>query len=76
MNRILFEQILQHKVFHETYKIYLDNEVVPNVEDITKIIYKYIPDLKYQKDGSISSVTKRRSSTVKAWINWIIGSMI
>ncbi len=60
--------ILSHKAFHETLKLYFQNGYMPpNIEII--IIMK-----RSNLKNIISDVTfERRSSTIKGWINWILG---
>lgn len=68
-NRRLIIQILMHKPFYDVYKYYLDNKELPNKEYIKKIIKKYIPDM-------ADETVNRRASTIKGWIQWIIGTQV
>lgn len=60
--------ILSHKPFYETLKKHLFNGVIPSDEDIVKIM-KASNIYRVGKDSTF----ERRSSTVKNWVNWIIG---
>jgi hypothetical protein len=60
--------ILSHKVFSDTLRKYLENGNMPSIEDITGIMKQS----NLYRMGS-DSTFKRRSSTVKGWLNWIIG---
>ena len=68
-NEHLIKLILKHKVFYYTYKYYLDNGQLPSKE--------YIVDLMKQHTDLTNPVTlNRRASTVRGWIEWIIGCQI
>lgn len=68
-NEHLIKEILKHKVFYYTYKYYLDNEKLPSKE--------YIIELMQQHTDLTNPVTlNRRASTVRGWIEWIIGCQI
>ena len=68
-NERLIKEILKHKVFYYTYKYYLDNEKLPSKE--------YIIELMQQHTDLTNPVTlNRRASTVRGWIEWIIGCQI
>jgi hypothetical protein len=61
-------RILSHKAFNDTIKMYFLNENMPSTDDIIKImkqsnLYNVISDITF----------KRRSSTIRSWLNWIIG---
>jgi hypothetical protein len=66
----LIEKILQHEVFYQTFKFTLDNGLNPDVLSIS-IIMK---SCKLNKNYTNSTI-KRRASTVRRWIDWIL-SMI
>lgn len=60
--------VLSHSVFADTLKSYLRTGVMPEKNDIVQLmknskLYKIESDNTYE----------RRSSTIKGWINWIIG---
>lgn len=59
--------ILSHKPFHDTLKKYFENGVMPATNNIIEIM----KDLNLHNVGS-DSTFRRRSSTIKGWINWII----
>ena len=65
-NRMLIEMILKHKPFYNTYKYYIENDMFPDIEIIMK-------DIKDSTNIENEAVIKRRASTVKGWVNWIIG---
>ena len=68
-NEHLIKSILKHKVFYYTYKYYLDNEKLPSKE--------YIIELMQQHTDLTNPVTlNRRASTVRGWIEWIIGCQV
>ena len=68
-NEHLVKTVLKHKVFYYTYKYYLENKKLPTKE--------YIIDLMKQYTDLTNSVTlNRRASTVRGWIEWIIGCQI
>lgn len=59
--------ILQHKPFHDVFALYLENGEFPSSNDIFGVL----------KNNEIYNVNsdvtlKRRSSTVKGWMDWII----
>lgn len=68
-NSKIIKQILTHKPFYETYKYYLKNGYLPNKEYIKVLLRNTIPEL---SDETIN----RRSSTIKSWVQWIIGSQV
>lgn len=51
------------------YKYYLDNGELPNREFIRNVIRKYIPDM-------AEETVNRRDSTIRVWIQCIIGVQI
>lgn len=68
-NEYLIKMILRHKVFYYTYKSYIDNNIMPSKEEIVNYMKKYT-------DIKNSETLNRRSSTVRGWIEWIIGCQI
>ncbi|WP_410173302.1 type II restriction enzyme [Desulfitobacterium hafniense] len=62
------EAILQHRVFRETFKLYMENGSLPDQNTIVSIMQQ--SDL-YQI-GSMSTFV-RRSTTVSGWLNWMLG---
>ena len=68
-NEKIIESILKHKPFYYTYKYYLENKMLPSKEYIVDLINKYTG---IEND----EVLKRRASTVRGWIEWIIGAQI
>lgn len=68
-NEKMIQLILKHKPFYDTYKYYLENEKIPSREIIKETIRKYIPDM-------ADETVNRRASTVRGWIQWIIGAQI
>ncbi len=60
--------ILSHKVFAEILKAYLKNGIMPTKNNIIQIM----KDCNLYRMQS-NSTFDRRSSTIKSWINWIIG---
>ena len=68
-NKKLIELIIKHKPFYDTYKHYQDTEELPSREQIKETIKKYIFDM---SDETIN----RRASTIRGWIQWIIGCQI
>jgi hypothetical protein len=68
-NEKMVELIIKHKPFYETYKYYLDNEEIPTRETIKETIRKYIPNM-------ADETVNRRASTIRGWIQWIIGAQV
>ena len=68
-NEKLIQQILQHKPFYDIYKYYLDNGNLPEKCYIKNVIKKYIPLM-------ADETTNRRASTIRGWIQWIIGAQV
>lgn len=68
-NRELILSILKHKPYYDVYKYYLDNNELPNKDYIRTIIRKYIPDMSEE-------TVNRRASTIRGWVQWIIGTQI
>ena len=61
-------QILMHKPFRETLKLYLKYGEMPDLKTIVKImkssnLYRIEADNTYE----------RRASNIIGWINWILG---
>ena len=68
-NALLVEEILKHEPFYKVYKAYLNNDIMPN-----KI---YIREILKNKISELSTETiNRRASTIRSWIQWIIGCQI
>lgn len=68
-NKIMIELILKHKPFYEVYQYFSENKSLPSKEFIKNIIKKYIPNMS-------EDTVDRRASTIKGWIQWIIGAQI
>ena len=68
-NEKMIELIIKHKPFYDTYKYYLANEEIPSREKIKETIKKYIPNM-------ADETVNRRASTIRGWIQWIIGSQV
>lgn len=68
-NERLINQILKHKPFYEIYEYYLFHDELPSRDYIKCIIKKYIPNM---SDETIN----RRASTIRGWIQWIIGAQV
>lgn len=68
-NERLINQILKHKPFYEIYEYYLFHGELPSRDYIKCIIKKYIPNM---SDETIN----RRASTIRGWIQWIIGAQV
>lgn len=62
------ECILSHKVFAETLKKYFNSGEMPNTTEIVEIM-KESNLLNIQSEETF----KRRSSTIKSWLNWVVG---
>jgi len=58
------ERILSHRVFNEALKDRLGHGDAPTEEDIVKIMESQTP---YGE-----ATLKRRASTVRSWIKWIL----
>lgn len=61
----LINKILEHEVFYKAFKYVIEYKNTPSVEEICKFMID---------DGIILSddTLKRRASTVKGWIQWLI----
>lgn len=68
-NKVMIEQILKHKPFYEAYDYYVKNEELPSKELIKTIIRKHISDMSEE-------TVNRRASTIRGWIQWIIGAQV
>ena len=68
-NKKLIELILKHKPFYDVYKSYIVESEIMNREAIKEIIKKYIIDMSEE-------TVNRRASTIRGWIQWIIGAQI
>ena len=66
-NLAIVKLILQHKPFHDTYRFYLNNQRIPNSNEIFYI-------LKQNKIYNVNSdvTLKRRATSVRSWIKWIV----
>lgn len=60
--------ILSQKVFYDTLKKFFDCGVMPNKNEIVQIMKK--SNLHNIKSDE---TFERRSSTIKSWLNWIVG---
>lgn len=58
-----------YKSFYEVYKYYIENEELPSREFVKDIIRKYIPNM-------AEETVNRRASTIRGWIQWIIGAQV
>lgn len=58
-------KILENEVFYKTYKETLENGKIPSKQEICQIMNSCELNLS-------QSTTERRSSTVRAWIEWIL----
>lgn len=61
-------RILQHKVFADVLKMYFESGVMPSNGEITRIM-KQSDLYKVKSDDTF----KRRASTIRGWIEWIVG---
>ena len=64
-NLSLIKQVISHKPFYFALEQYIKEHEF-NCEKISNIIKKYCPNV------NEDSTAKRRTSTVTAWINWIV----
>ncbi|MBR2207515.1 MAG: hypothetical protein IJ859_01765 [Synergistaceae bacterium] len=63
----LCESILSHKVFNEALRTYFKNGIEPSIKDVSNIMRQFgIYNVESEE------TFKRRASTVKGWISWII----
>ena len=60
--------ILSHKVFADTLKIFLERGAMPSTEKIIALMKNSM----LYKIGS-DNTFERRASTIKGWLNWLIG---
>lgn len=75
-NEQLISLILKHKVFYFTYKYYLENNKFPDKKYIIELMKEYTDIPKFNKDGKENEVFNRRASTVRGWVQWIIGCQV
>ncbi len=68
-NRLIIQKILSHKPFYDVFKYYLDTNKSYSRRDINEILKNVIPQM---SDETVN----RRSSTIRGWIEWIIGAQI
>ena len=68
-NRLIIEKILSHKPFYDVYKDYLERENICVRSVIKDTLLVVIPQLSEE-------TANRRASTVRGWIEWIIGAQI
>ena len=70
----LAKKILEHKVFWETLKMYIKKGIPPKNEEIYKNVMRKNKKLLYKTGGGVlsESTLRRRSQTVKGWVNWIL----
>lgn len=66
----LVTQILKHRVFRETLKLYLQCGDMPDKQKVIQIMKSTNP---YRVEAD--STYLRRSSTVICWVNWILGTI-
>lgn len=68
-------KILEHKVFKEALKLYIKSSKPPKSKEIYKeVMDKNKETLYKQGSGFLSKRTLvRRASTVKGWIDWVLG---
>lgn len=68
------KKILKHKVFYEALKMYLDKTAPPSKNEIYRKVMDKNKENLYKTGGGILSMRtlKRRSGTVKCWIEWIL----
>ena len=66
-NLAIVKLILQHKPFHDVFSFYLDYHRIPTSDEIFDI-------LKRNKIYNVSSdvTLKRRATSVRSWIKWIV----
>lgn len=61
-------QILRHKVFADVLKRYFETGVMPSTDEIT-LFMKQANLYKVESDVTF----KRRASTIRGWIEWVVG---
>lgn len=62
------EAILQHRVFNETFKLYIEKGAMPDTDTIVRVMRQS----RLYKVESMNTFV-RRSSTISGWINWMFG---
>lgn len=68
-NEKIIGLILKHKPFYDVYKYFIENGELLSRKDIKDIIRKYIPEM-------AEETVNRRASTIRGWIQWIIGTQV
>lgn len=66
----IIKQILKHKVFNEVLKIHLQYGEMPEKPLIVRIM-KNCDLYRVESDSTF----ERRSSTIRGWLNWILGTI-
>ena len=61
-------RILMHKVFREVFILYLNYRQMPDTKTIVPIMRR---SGLYRVESESTFI--RRASTVKGWVNWILG---
>lgn len=60
--------VLSHSAFADTLKSYFETGVMPQKNDIVQIMRR-----SNLYNVNSDSTYERRSSTIKGWVNWIVG---
>jgi predicted transcriptional regulator len=68
-NNNLIVYILKHRPFYESYKYFLNNNEMPSKNLIKSFLKQSVPEL---SDETIN----RRASTIRGWVQWIIGCQV
>ena len=66
----IINEILSHEIFYRTFKYWLNNKEVPSKE----IIVDFMLGSNLYNINSLETF-KRRSQTIKCWINWVISQV-
>lgn len=63
----IFKCILEHKVFNEVMKIYLEKLEMPKTDEIVELMKKY-----KVKNVNTEKMYRRRAQTIRSWVDWIL----
>ena len=64
-NKKLFQKVVEHKVFNDVYRKAMEIGDIPSIDYIRSVM---------QSEGIVLSddTLKRRASTVKGWVQWLL----
>lgn len=66
-NLAIVKLILQHKPFYEVFRLYLDDKIIPDTDEIFEVLKR---NEIYNVNSDVT--LRRRATSVRSWIKWII----